>query len=104
MSPLNVVNHSSHQEATIHRSLNHTWSSREPKPPPGYVVSFICLHERGFNAPTSRFMQGLCHHYEVELHNFAPNAISQAASFIDVCEGFFWGLGELGPVGPSLPR
>jgi hypothetical protein len=49
-------------------------------------------------------MQGLCHHYEVELHNFAPNAISQAASFIDVCEGFFWGLGELGPVGPSLPR
>jgi hypothetical protein len=27
VSPHNVVNHSSHQEATIHRSSNHTWSS-----------------------------------------------------------------------------
>jgi hypothetical protein len=27
ISPHNVVNHSSHQEATIHRSSNHTWSS-----------------------------------------------------------------------------
>jgi hypothetical protein len=24
----------------------------------------------------------------VELHNFAPNAISQAATFVGVCEGF----------------
>jgi hypothetical protein len=31
---------------------------------------------------------GLCHHYGVELHNFAPNAISQAATFVGVCEGF----------------
>jgi hypothetical protein len=61
---------------------------REPNPPPGYVVSSIRLHECGFNAPASRFMWGLCHHYWVELHNFVPNAISQAASFIAVCEGF----------------
>jgi hypothetical protein len=27
ISPHNVVNHSSHQKATIHRSSNHTWSS-----------------------------------------------------------------------------
>jgi hypothetical protein len=27
ISPHNVVNHSSHKEATIHRSSNHTWSS-----------------------------------------------------------------------------
>jgi hypothetical protein len=27
VSPHNIVNHSSHQEATIHRSSNHTWSS-----------------------------------------------------------------------------
>jgi hypothetical protein len=33
-------------------------------------------------------MCGLCHHYGVELHNFAPNAISQAATFVGVCEGF----------------
>jgi hypothetical protein len=24
----------------------------------------------------------------VELHNFTPNAISQAATFVDICEGF----------------
>jgi hypothetical protein len=33
-------------------------------------------------------MRALCHHYGVELHNFAPNAISQAATFVGVCEGF----------------
>jgi hypothetical protein len=33
-------------------------------------------------------MRGLCHHYGVELHNFAQNAISQAATFIGVYEGF----------------
>jgi hypothetical protein len=63
-------------------------SDREPNPPHGYVVSFIHLHERGFTAPASRFMRGMCHHYGVKLHNFAPNAISQVASFVTVCEGF----------------
>jgi hypothetical protein len=33
-------------------------------------------------------MHGLCYHYGVELHNFAPNTISQAATFVGVCEGF----------------
>jgi hypothetical protein len=33
-------------------------------------------------------MRGLCYHYGVELHNFAPNAISQMTTFVDVCEGF----------------
>jgi hypothetical protein len=33
-------------------------------------------------------MRGLCYHYRVELHNFAPNAISQAATFVGVYEGF----------------
>jgi hypothetical protein len=59
-----------------------------PNPPSGYVVSFICFHERGFMAPASRFMRALCFHYGVELHNFTPNAISQAATFVGVCEGF----------------
>jgi hypothetical protein len=45
-------------------------------------------HERGFNAPASRFMRAMCHYYEVELHNFAPNAISKAATFVGVCEGY----------------
>jgi hypothetical protein len=52
------------------------------------VVSFICLHERGFNTPASKFMRGLCYHYGVELHNFAPNSILQAATFVGVCKGF----------------
>jgi hypothetical protein len=59
-----------------------------PNPPSGYVVSFVRFHERGFMAPASRFMRALCHHYGVELHNFAPNAISQAATFVGICEGF----------------
>jgi hypothetical protein len=63
-------------------------ADREPNQPFGYVVSFIRFHERGFTAPASRFLRGLCYHYSVELHNFAPNAISQAATFVGVCEGF----------------
>ena len=48
----------------------------EPKPPNGYVVSLARLHERGFDVIAGRFLRALCRHYEVELHNFAPNAIS----------------------------
>jgi hypothetical protein len=63
-------------------------TDREPNPPNGYIVSFIRHHERGFAALASRFMRRLCHHYGVELHHFAPNAISQADTFVGVCEGF----------------
>jgi hypothetical protein len=59
-----------------------------PNPPYGYIVSFMRFHERGFTAPASRFMRGLCYHYGVELQNFTPNAISQATTFVGVCEGF----------------
>jgi hypothetical protein len=65
-------------------------TDREPNSPHGYVVSFIHHHERGFAEPASRFMRGLCYHYGVELHNFAPNTISQAATFVGVCEGLLW--------------
>jgi hypothetical protein len=60
----------------------------EPNPPEGYVVSFTRYHERGFAAPASTFMRAMCYYYGVELHNFAPNAISQAATFVGVCEGY----------------
>jgi hypothetical protein len=33
-------------------------------------------------------MRALCHRYGVELHNFTPNAISQAATFVGICEGY----------------
>jgi hypothetical protein len=61
---------------------------REPNPSFDYVVSFICFHERGFTVPASHFLRWLCYHYGVELHNFTPNAISQAATFVGVYEGF----------------
>src|SRR5699024_3870991 len=59
-----------------------------PTPPPGFVVSFVSVHERGFGVPASRFMRALLHYYGVELNNFNPNSIAQAAIFATVCEGF----------------
>jgi hypothetical protein len=63
-------------------------SGAGPTPPPGYVMSFISFHERGFGVPASRFMRALLHYYGVELHNLNPNSIAQAAIFAAVCEGF----------------
>jgi hypothetical protein len=63
-------------------------SGAAPSPPPGYVVSFVSFHERGFGVPTSRFMRAILHVYGVELHNLSPNSISQAAIFAAVCEGY----------------
>jgi hypothetical protein len=63
-------------------------SRAAPSPPPGYVLSFVSFHERGFGVPASRFMRALLHYYGVELHNLNPNSIAQAAIFVVVCEGF----------------
>src|SRR6185437_3601291 len=60
----------------------------EPKPPQGYVVSFVRLHKRGFGVPVCRFMRALCDYYGAEMHNFSPNSISQAAVFVAICEGY----------------
>jgi hypothetical protein len=51
-------------------------SGTAPSPPPGYVVSFVSFHERGFGVPASRFMRAILYNYEVELHNLSPNSIS----------------------------
>jgi hypothetical protein len=63
-------------------------SGAAPSPPPGYVVSFVSFHERGFGVPASRFMRAILHHYGVELHNLSPNSISQPTIFVAVCEGY----------------
>jgi hypothetical protein len=63
-------------------------SGATPTSTPGYVLSFISFHERGFGVPASRFMRALLHYYGVELHNLNPNSIAQAAIFAAVCEGF----------------
>jgi hypothetical protein len=59
-----------------------------PTPPTGYVLSFVAFHERGLGVPASRFLRALPFWYEVELHNFNPNSITQAAIFAAVCEGY----------------
>jgi hypothetical protein len=63
-------------------------SGAAPSPPPGYVLSFVSFHDRGFGVPASRFMRAILHVYGVELHNLSPNSISQAAIFVAVCEGY----------------
>ena len=61
---------------------------QESNPPKGYVVSFAKFHRHGLGSPPSRFMRALCHHYGVELQHFSPNAITAAAIFAAVCEGY----------------
>ena len=51
-------------------------------------MSFVSFHERGFGLSADRFMRALPHYYGVELHNFNPNSIVQAAIFIAVYEGY----------------
>jgi hypothetical protein len=57
-------------------------------PPAGYIVNFTSFHEWGFGVPASRFMRALSHYCGVELHNFNPNSIVQAAIFSVICEGY----------------
>ena len=76
-------------------------SETTPNPPSGYIVSLARLHERGFGVPVGRFIRALCHHYGVELHNFAANAISQVAVFIAVCEGYL-GIQSTGTYGGTF--
>ena len=51
-------------------------------------VSICELLPRGFGVPVGIFMRALCEYYGVELHNFCPNSISQAAVFVAICEGY----------------
>jgi hypothetical protein len=38
-----------------------------PRPPRGYVVSFVAFHERGFSIPAAWFIRGVLFAYELEL-------------------------------------
>jgi hypothetical protein len=81
-------------------------SEAAPSPLPGYIVSFVSFHERGFGVPASRFMRAILHNYGVELHNLSPNSISQAAIFVAVCRvrGVLGDRSPLGLVDSSLFR
>ena len=61
---------------------------QKPRPPKGYVVSFAMFHRHSLGSPPSHFMWAFCHHYGVELQHFSPNAITAAAIFAAVCEGY----------------
>jgi hypothetical protein len=54
-------------------------NAREPNRLEGYVVCFLAFLDRGFDISASQFMRALTHYYGVELHNFNPNSITQAA-------------------------
>jgi hypothetical protein len=63
-------------------------ADREPNPSFGYVVSLVRHHERGFTAPASRFMRGLCHHYGVSCTTSPRTRFGEFFTIlIGVCEG-----------------
>jgi len=72
----------------------------EPRPRDDYIVSFVAFHERGLGLPADQFMWALPHYYGVELHNFNPNSIVQAAIFIVVYEGYL-GIAPTGSCGST---
>jgi hypothetical protein len=59
-----------------------------PVPPDGYIVAFMPFLERGLASPPHRFLQGLLHHYSIELQHLNPNGIQHIAAFIVLCEGY----------------
>ena len=52
------------------------------------MVSFAKFHRHGLDSPPSRFMRALCHHYGLEIQHFSPNAVTAAAIFVAMCEGY----------------
>jgi hypothetical protein len=46
-----------------------------PAPPDGYVVAFMPFLEHGLASPPYQFLQGLLHHYNLELQHLNPNGI-----------------------------
>jgi hypothetical protein len=60
----------------------------EPRPPPGYVVSFLAYHARGFAMPAHMFLREILHHFDLELHALAPNSLQLIVNFIAIYEGY----------------
>jgi hypothetical protein len=59
-----------------------------PTPLDGYVVSFTPFHEHGLTVSPHRFLQGLLHHYKIELQHLNPNGIQYIMTFVVLCEGY----------------
>jgi hypothetical protein len=59
-----------------------------PRPPSGYVVSFVTFHERGFSVPADRFIRGVLFAYGLQLQHLNLNSIQLMAAFEAMCEGY----------------
>jgi hypothetical protein len=59
-----------------------------PRPPKGYMVSFVAFHERGFSVPAGRFIHGVLFEYGLQLQHLNPNNIQQMAAFEAMYEGY----------------
>jgi hypothetical protein len=58
-----------------------------PRPPSGYVVSFM-TYKGGFSVPAGRFIRGVLFAYGLQLQHLNPNSIQQMATFKAMCEGY----------------
>jgi hypothetical protein len=57
--------------------------------PPGGVCGELCSLEQAVVQCSDELVHvGVVLHYDLEVHNFVPNSISQAVTFIVVWEGF----------------
>jgi hypothetical protein len=59
-----------------------------PRPPKGFVVSFVAFHERGFSVPAGRFIHGVLFEYGFQLQHLNLNNIQQMKAFEAMCEGY----------------
>jgi hypothetical protein len=46
-----------------------------PRPPKGFVVSFMAFHKHGFSVPTGRFSRGVLFEYGLHLQHLNLNII-----------------------------
>jgi hypothetical protein len=59
-----------------------------PRPPKGYVISFVAFQGRGFSIPAGRFILVVLYEYGLQLQHLNPNNIKQMAVFEAMCEGY----------------
>jgi hypothetical protein len=58
----------------------------------GYVVACVAFYERGFGAPSHRFLRLLLQFYGLQLHHLTPSRILHIAAFVTLCETYM-GIG-----------
>jgi hypothetical protein len=59
-----------------------------PRPPKGFVVSFMAFHEHGLFVVVGRFIRGVLFEYDLQLQHLNPNNIQQMSAFEVMCKGY----------------